>query len=210
MKRIDPRLLIGLLLIMGGVLSLLDVQGIISDGGGIFWGLVFGAGAALFLYLLLNDRTNNWWAAFPAFTLLGLAASSLLPDSLEEYDGLVFFAGLSMAFWWVYFTDPQRWWAIIPAGVLLTLGVVSALEDVTGFDSGGSFFLGLGITFILVAVLPGGRSRSWAFIPGTLLLLFGAVLGTPFLGLAEYFWPAVLIVLGVVFIIRFFRNEARG
>jgi hypothetical protein len=208
MKRIDPRLLIGLLLIVGGALSLLDVQGIISDAGGIFWGLVFGAGALAFLYLLFTDRANNWWAAFPGFTLLGLAASSLQPDSLEAYDGLVFFAGLSMAFWWVYFSDPQRWWAIIPAGVLLTLGIVSALEDVTGFDSGGSFFLGLGLTFILVAVLPGGRSRTWALIPGTILLLFGALLGTPFLGLAEYFWPAILIVLGVFFIIRFFRNEA--
>ena len=70
MKRIDPRLLVGLLLIVGGILSLLDVQGIISDAGGIFWGLVFGAGAAAFLYLLVNDRASNWWAAFPGFTLL--------------------------------------------------------------------------------------------------------------------------------------------
>ena len=210
MKRIDPRLLVGLLLIVGGILSLLDVQGIISDAGGIFWGLVFGAGAAAFLYLLVNDRANNWWAAFPGFTLLGLAASALLPDSLEAYDGLVFFAGLSMAFWWVYFSDRQRWWAIIPAGVLLTLGIVSVLEDVTGFDSGGSLFIGLGITFILVALLPGGGSRTWAFIPGTILLLFGALLGTPFIGLAEYFWPAVLILLGGFFIVRFFRNESRS
>jgi len=209
MRRIDPRLLIGVLLVVGGLLSLLDVQGIISNGSGIFWGLIFGAGGLIFLYMLFNDP-NNWWAAFPGFTLLGLAASSFLPDSLEAYDGLVFFAGISLAFWWVYFADKQRWWAIIPAGVLLTLGIVSALEDVTGLETGGSFFLGLGLTFILVAILPGEGSRSWALIPGTILLLFGVVLGTPFFGFAEYFWPAVLIIIGGYFIVRFFRNQSPG
>jgi len=209
MRRIDPRLLMGILLVIGGVLSLLDVQGVISNASGIFWGLIFAAGGLVFLFMLFNDP-NNWWAAFPGFTLLGLAASSFLPDSLEAYDGLVFFAGISMAFWWVYFSDRERWWAIIPGGVLLTLGIVSALDNVTGLETGGSFFLGLGLTFILVAILPGGSSRSWALIPGTILLLFGALIGTPFFGIAEYFWPAVLIVLGGYFLVRFFRNQSPG
>lgn len=206
MRRIDPRLLIGILLIVGGLLSLLDAQGIISNGSGIFWGMVFAAGGLVFIYMLINDP-NNWWAAFPGFTLLGLAASSFLPHSLEAYDGLVFFAGISLAFWWVYFTDRQRWWAIIPAGVLLTLGTVSALDNISGFETGGSFFLGLGLTFILVALLPGGGSRQWALIPGIILLIFGVILGTPFAGMADYFWPAILIVLGGYLIIRFFRSQ---
>jgi hypothetical protein len=209
MRRIDPRLLIGLLLVVGGVLSLLDVQGIISNAGGIFWGMIFAAGALVFLYMVFNDR-NNWWAAFPGFTLLGLAASSFLPDSLDGFKGLAFFAGISLAFWWVYFTDRQRWWAIIPAGVMLTLGVISVLDDVGGLQTGGSLFLGLGLTFILVAVLPGGASRSWALIPGVALLLFGAFLGTPFFGLTQYFWPAALILLGVYLVFRFFRNQSTG
>lgn len=206
MRRIDTRLLIGGLLIVGGILSLLEVQGIISNASGIFWGLIFAAGGLVFLYMLFNDP-NNWWAAFPGFTLLGLAAASFLPDSLSAYDGLVFFAGISLAFWWVYFSDKQRWWAIIPAGVLLTLGVVSVLDNVTGLETGGSFFLGLGLTFLLVAILPGGSSRSWALIPGIILLLFGTLLGTPLFGLAQYLWPAILILLGVYLIFRFFRNR---
>jgi hypothetical protein len=209
MRRIDPRLLIGLLLVVGGVLSLLDVQGVISNAGGIFWGLIFAAAALVFLYLLFNDR-NSWWAAFPSFTLLGLAASSFLPESLDAYKGLAFFAGISAAFWWVFFTDRQRWWAIIPAGVLLTLGIVSVLNDVSGMETGGSFFLGLGLTFILVAVLPGGGSRSWALIPGVALLLFGAMQSTPFFGLTQYFWPAILILLGAYLVFRFFRNQSTG
>jgi len=209
MRRIDPRLLVGGLLVLGGVLSLLDVQGVISNAGGIFWGVIFAAAALVFLYILFNDR-NSWWAAFPGFTLLGLAASSFLPDSWDAYKGLAFFAGMSFAFWWVFFTDRQRWWAIIPAGVLLTLGLVSVLDDVSGMETGGSFFLGLGLTFILVAVLPGGGARSWALIPGIVLLLFGALLGTPFFGLTQYLWPAVLILLGAYLVFRFFRNQSTG
>lgn len=207
MRRYDPRLLFGVLLVLGGLLSLLDAMGVISNGGGIFWGLIFAAGGLIFLYMLINNR-ENWWAAFPAFTLLGLAASSFLPESLSPFDGLVFFAGISLAFWWVYFTDTQRWWAIIPAGVLLTLGIVSVVDNAASdIATGGLFFLGLGLTFILVAVLPGGNGRSWALIPGTVLLLFGALLGTPYSGITDYLWPAVLILLGGYFVLRFFINR---
>ncbi len=209
-RRINPRLLIGILLVVGGFLSLLDAMGVISNAGGIFWGLVFGVGALAFLYLLFSDQTNNWWAAFPGFTLLGLAVSSFLPNSLDSYGGLAFFAGISLAFWWVYFMDHERWWAIIPAGVLLTLGVVSVLDEASGTATGGSLFLGLGLTFILVAVLPGGSSRMWALIPGTVLLIFGAVLGTPLFGISQYFWPVLLIVLGGFLVFRFLRNQSSG
>jgi hypothetical protein len=210
MRRINPRLLIGVLLLVGGFLSLLDAMSVISNASDIFWALVFGAGALAFLYLLFTDQTNNWWAAFPGFTLLGLAVSSLLPDTLDAFGGLAFFAGISLAFWWVYFMDRQRWWAIIPAGVFLTLGVISALDEAGVATTGGSFLLGLGLTFILVAILPGGSSRMWALIPGTILLIVGAVIGTPLFGIAQYFWPIVLIALGGFFVYRFLRSQSSG
>lgn len=207
MRRFDPRLWIGILFVIGGLLSLLEVQGLISNAGGIFWGLIFGAGAVLFFYLLRQNQ-SNWWAAFPAFTLLGMAVASIFSKYLGDFQGLIFFGGISLAFWFVYLTDRERWWAIIPAGILLTLGVVSVLDHVSGRETGGSFFLGLGLTFLLVAILPGGRGRSWALIPGIILLLFGALLGTPLVGLANYLWPAVLIVLGIYLVFRFFRNQS--
>lgn len=209
MRRYDPRLILGVLLVLGGLFSLLGAIGVISNAGGIFWGLLFTAGGLFFLYMLIN-QPENWWAAFPAFTLLGLAASSFLPDSLEAYDGLVFFGGLSLGFWWVYFTGTDRWWAIIPAGVMLTLGTVSLIDDLAqDAETGGLFFLGLGLTFILVAVLPGEKSgRTWALIPGVILLLFGALLGTPYQGITDYLWPAILIILGGYFVLRFFVNRS--
>jgi hypothetical protein len=207
-RRYDPRLILGALLVLGGLLSLLDALGVISNGGGIFWGMIFAAGGLIFLSMLTNDRTN-WWLAFPAFTLLGLAASAFLPDSLEAFGGLVFFAGISLGFWWVYFTRTERWWAIIPAGVLLTLGIVSAVDNFAAEGTtGGLFFLGLGITFLLVAILPGGPGRTWALIPGVILLLFGALLGTPYRGMTDYLWPAVLILVGGYFVLRFFTNRS--
>jgi len=207
MKKFDPRLWLGILLVFGGVLSLLGSLNIISDAGDIFWGIVIGAAGLSCLYILIRDRAS-WWMAFLAFTLLGIAASLFMPNSFEPFDGLVILGGISLAFWWVYFTDTSRWWAIIPGGVLLTLGITSVLDDLSGLDNGGFFFLGLGLTFLLVAILPGGGGRSWAFIPGVILLIFGSIIGTPAVGLLEYVWPAVLIVLGVYFVFRFFRNQS--
>ena len=205
MKKYDPRLWIGLLMVFGGVLILLENLNIISNVSGIFWGALLGLVGAFFLYLLIRDR-SNWWAAFPAFTLLGLAVSSFLPNSLEAFEGLVFFAGISLAFIWVYATDTSRWWAIIPAGVMLTLGVIAALDEISGADNGGFLVLGLGLTFILVAILPGGSGRSWAFFPGIALLVFGAFLSADMIGWMEYLWPAALILLGGYFVLKFFRK----
>ena len=205
MRKYDPRLIIGGLLLFGGLLSLLDVMGFIGNAGGIFWGLIWGAVGVYFLYLLMVDKSRNWWAVFPGFVFIGMALSSFLPDSLDAFGGLVFFAGISLAFLWLYFGDvTTRWWAIIPAGVLLTLGVVSMLDEISTIDTGGVFFVGLGLTFALVALLPGGNQRSWAFIPAVALLIFGTLL-VPSLGLATYVGPALLILLGGFLVFRFFR-----
>jgi hypothetical protein len=169
----------------------------------VVWGLV----GLYFLYRLFMDR-SSWWAAFPAFALIGLSISHLLPNSLDGFSGLAFLGGLGVAFLWVYFSDTSRWWAIIPSGTLLTLGVISALDEISGGDNGGILFLGLGLTFMLVAILPGGSSRSWALIPGIVLLVFGAFLGTSLAGFTTYLWPAVLIVLGGYFVVRFFRGQS--
>lgn len=206
MRKYNLRLIIGGLLVFGGVLSLLEAMGVIRNAGGIFWGIIWGAVALYFLYLLAVDKARNWWAAFPGFTLAGMAAAALLPASLEPFEGLAFFAGLSLAFLWVFFTNTHRWWAIIPGGVLLTLGVVSVLDELSNMDTSGVFLVGLGFTFALVAVLPGGSQRTWAFFPAVALIILGTFL-VPSLALFSYIGPAVLILLGVYFIFRFFKPQ---
>ncbi len=207
MKRYDPRLWIGGILIFLGVLTLLDNLNIISNVGDVFWGIVWGLIGFYFLYRLITNP-SEWWAAFPAFTLLGLSLSNLLPKALQGFGGLAFLGGISLAFVWIYFSDKSRWWAIIPAGVLMTLGVISVLDTVTGVDNGGILFLGLGLTFILVAILPGGSSRTWAFIPGAVLLVFGGLMAPPLAGIAQYIWPAAFIIMGGYLLLRYFRNQS--
>ncbi len=206
MKRNDPRLWLGGLLILGGVLALLESLNIISRVGDVFWGLIWGAAGVYFLNRLITHKEG--WAVFPAFALLGVSGSLLLPDSLDMFGGLLFFGALSIAFLWLYFTDVTRWWAIIPAGVMLTLGTISVLDEMGGMETGGLLFLGLGLTFVLVAVLPGGRARTWALIPGAILLVFGGILGTPFAGFTQYLLPVLLILLGGYFIFGFFRRSS--
>lgn len=207
LRKFDPRLIFGGLLLFGGVLALLDAIGLIGNAGGIFWGLIWGMAGAYFLYLLWVDKSRNWWAVFPGFAFLGLAVSSFLPESLDAFGGLAFFAVLSLAFLWVFIADTTRWWAIIPAGVLLTLGVVSALDEFSGLDTGGILFIGLGLTFVLVALLPGGGHRSWALVPAVVLLVIGALL-MPSFGLADYVGPVLLVLLGGFLVFRFFRPAA--
>jgi len=207
MRKFDLRLTIGGLLILGGLLALLDTMGVIGNAGGIFWGLIWGTIGVFFLYLLINDRQRNWWAAFPGFILLGMAATSFLPNTLDFLGGLIFLGGISLAFWWVYFTDTSRWWAIIPGGVMLTLGAVSSLDEIPGFDTDGLFFIGLGLTFLLVAILPVANKQTWAWIPSIILLIFGTML-MPSLGISGYVWPALLILLGGYLILRFFKKQS--
>ncbi len=209
LKRIDFRIVLGAVLILGGLLLLMDKVGLFPEwlkAGDLFWGSVTGIAGLAFLYIMVSDR-GQWWAAFPAFTLFGISASAFLPASLEAWSGLAFMTGLSLGFWAVYITDRTRWWAIIPAGVLLTLGIVAGLGAlIEGGDSGGVFFIGLGITFLLVALLP-PAGRTWAYIPAVVLLILGAILGTPFAGALDYVWIAALFIGGVALIWQFLRKK---
>jgi hypothetical protein len=205
MKRFDFRIILGAALILLGILMLLERLGLFHGASDLFWGVVFLAGGAYFLYRFANNMGGEWWAAIPGFALVGLAADSLLPRVFGNWGGLFFLGFLGLGFVAVYFSDRQRWWALIPGGVLLTLGFVSVLSNVYGGrETGGFFFLGLGLTFLLVAVL---ASMQWAYIPGVVLLVMGALLGTPFVGTLNFIWPIVLIFGGLVLIFQFMRRK---
>jgi hypothetical protein len=203
MRRFDYRILIGIALILGGTLMLLDKTGLLKGATDLFWAGILAIGAALFLFWFFSDR-SKWWAAIPGFTLAGMAASSLLLDRIG-WGGLAFLGGIGLGFWAVYFSGRQRWWAIIPGGVLLTLGFTSALTEAYNVvDTGGVFFVGLGITFLLVALL---AKMKWAYIPAAVLLLLGFFLGAPFVGILEYAWIGILLVMGVILIVAALRTK---
>ena len=218
MKRFDPRIVFGFLLIVGGGLALAQTMGLLENASDIFWGGTFLATGLIFLTLLFG---GHWWGAFPGFTLVALGALILLPKSLEGLGGSLFLGSIALSFWYVYFTSrTERWWAIIPAGVLTALAVMIVVAE-RYEEYGGAIFLG-GIGLSFLAVYATDRlERWWALIPaGVLITLAGVTIaaerfgefqtaGFFFFGLAVTFllvallagmswayWPA--LVLGIM------------
>lgn len=218
MKRFDPGIVFGFLLIVGGGLALAQKLGILENASGFFWGGMFLAAGLIFLTLLMG---GHWWGAFPGFTLAALGVLILLPESLDEYGGAIFLGGIGLSFWYVYFDSRvERWWAMIPAGVLTALAVMIVVAA-RFEDLGGAIVLGgIGLSFFGV-YFTDRLERWWALIPaGVLSTLAGVTIaaeefgefqtaGFFFFGLAFTFllvallanmswayWPAM--VLGVM------------
>lgn len=172
MKRFDPRIVLGFLLLVGGGLALAQAMGFLKDASDIFWGGLFLAVGLIFLTLLFG---GHWWSAIPGFTLVGLGALILLPESLNDFGGAVFLGGIGLSFWVVYFTSRvERWWALIPAGVMTALAVMIVVAQ--RFENiGGAVFLGgIGLSFFAV-YLSGRAERWWALIPGGVLITLAGV-----------------------------------
>jgi len=205
MNRLNARIWIGALLVVFGLLMLVERFGLLRGATSIFWGLIFVAGGAFFLYRFVSNMRSEWWAAIPAMALLGLGAESLLSLILPQWGGFFFLGGLGLGFFGVYLADRQRWWAIIPGGVMLTLAFIAILPGAFGVqDSGGLVLIGFGLTFLLVALL---ASMTWAWIPGLILLVLGVFVGTPDAGWLNFFWPVALIVGGLLLILQFARKH---
>jgi len=208
MKRFDPRIVIGTLLILAGGLGFLQAFGFLRNASDIFWGLVFLAAGGIFLFMFVSGfASGGWWAAFPGFVLAGIGVLILLPDALDKIGGAIFLGAIGLSFWAVYLTGRDRWWAIIPGGVLFTLAVVSALPEnwIGGADSGGVFFLGLAATFLLVALLADMR---WAYWPTGALGILGAFLFFQSqIYLLSYIAAAALICVGAYIVLRSLRSQ---
>ena len=208
MKRFDPRVVVGTLLIFAGALGFLQAFGILRDASDVFWGIIFLLGGGAFLLVFATGfARGQWWAAIPGLVLAGLGVLVLLPDALDDLGGAVFLGAIGLSFWLVYLSGRDRWWAIIPGGVLVTLAAVSALPDtlIGGLDSGGVFFLGLALTFLLVALL---ANMNWAYWPAGALGVLGVFLFfQPQVYLLTYIGAAALIGVGLLIILRSLRSE---
>lgn len=210
MRRFDFRIFFGGALIFFGGLLLLEKMGILRGAAGLFWGLLFLLGAGYFFQIFLRKPDTHWWAIIPSMVFFGIGAGAILPMVFGDWGGALFLGSIGIAFWLVYLTDRSRWWGIIPGGVLLTLAAITLVDNVfNGAETGGLFFLGLGLTFFLVALLPNSVGKmGWAYIPGAILVVMGALLGGRSAGLAAYLWPVVLILIGgALLFFYFFKRE---
>lgn len=209
MKILSSRIFWGIVLIIGGVLFLLQNQGIFQ-GSDLFWGATLVIAGLLFIGVYLGER-KQWWALIPGIVLLALGSLILLsgfaPGFNNNLGGFILLGGIGLSFILVYFAERTNWWAIIPGGVLITIGVISALDGiVTGGLSGGLFFIGLGVTFAMVGLIPTATGKMrWAWIPAIILVLFGLMLFFTEEKMLDYFLPAVIILVGSFLIWRALR-----
>jgi len=201
MKKLDTRLLWGLLLVAGGLLLLLQNLGYIPMNN-LFGAVVLGGAGLVFLFVLVNNR-QNWWAIIPGLILSYLALlivmDEVFPSFAGNIGGPLLLAVIGVAFWIIFFLQPAYWWAIIPGGVMITLGLVAATESFfTGVETGGLFFLGLGLTFGILSMIetPTGKMK-WPLIPAGILLLLGVVVSLAATSIMRFLWPVALILFGL-------------
>jgi hypothetical protein len=211
MRKLDPRLTVGLLLVAGGLIYLLQNLGLIHWGN-LVWGIAAGLAGLVFVALFIRNR-QQWWAIIPGLALLAVAAlvalNALAPALSAHWGGTLFLGAMGLSFWIIYLLDRDKWWAIIPGGVLVTLAGVAALNQSNDLQTGGIFFFGLGATFILVALAPNPHHQMrWAFIPAAVLLVLGLLLFVGFQAAINYIWPVALIIAGLFLMVRAFRRRA--
>ncbi len=213
-KRFDPRVAWGVLLLAAGILALLQNFNVLPGALNLLWTVLMGGAGLFFLYVYVADRAN-WWALIPGIILLDLAVVVALSLTrlalLEAWAGPLVLGGIGLSFWAVYLARREHWWAIIPGGVLFTLAAVAGIDTVfqrmeRRVDTGGVFFVGLGLTFALVGLLPTPRGRMrWAFIPALVLVIMGLFIFAAAEQLLNYLWPVALILFGLYLVFRTFR-----
>jgi hypothetical protein len=209
MRRIEWRVLVGILLVAVGALLLLQTFNILRFVWEVVWTVLFLAGGAGFLVVFLGGE-ENWWAVIPGMALLGIGA--LIGLSILGLDdtigGALFLGALSLAFWLVYLRRRDNWWAVIPGGVLLTLAAVAGLEGIVPWaETGGLFFLGLALTFAAVYLMPTPQGRmTWALIPAVVLFVVGLIVVLATSSVLQFLWPAVLVFFGGYLVLRALRR----
>ena len=208
MKKVDWRIIVGIVLLVIGVITLLQSLGIMDLQGStwaVVMGAIFAAAGAVFIYVFLVDR-KQWWALIPGCSLIGLAGVIILPMIPGFPGGLapVFLLGMiGASFWIIYLIDHQNWWAIIPGGALLSVAALIGVSQYYPIAGVGVMFLGLAITFGLVALLPTGEAKNrWAWIPALALLVMALFFGFLDTSFGIYVWPVALIIGGAVVLIK--------
>lgn len=131
-----------------------------------------------------------------------------------QFEGWVFLLGLGIIFLAVGWLL-RTYGFLIPGGILAGLGAGIGATSLLPEDGGqgGAVLLGLGLGFILVWLLGWAILREkhpWPLIPGGILGALGALLlagawGLQALELLGRFWPAILVVIGVIVLASAFR-----
>lgn len=138
---------------------------------------------------------------------VGLLLGQLVPD-VGRYAALIVGLGLLVIF--ILTRNPGT---LIGGCIVTGIGVGIVLDDLMPAADGQSWIplcLGLGFLGIWVfgSLLRVPEARFWPLIPGGVLTFVGvAVLGGLSSQVAQYVWPVVLILIGLIAIARSIRRR---
>ncbi|HZY41070.1 MAG TPA: hypothetical protein VFF59_03630 [Anaerolineae bacterium] len=200
------RMFWGLALIVMGALFLAERMGVLPFGLN-FGMFLFGVPAALFLLVFVSER-RQWWALIPASALAGLTCLVFNSEAhwmADEQAASLFLFSIAAPFLLIFAFDRRQWWALIPGGVMTVIAFMPTIADsnLSGEFIGGMFFLGLAAVFALVRLATLGDPRmAWAWWPAAILGGFGAFIMLMGTVASQFFWPVVLIGLGLLVLAR--------
>src|SRR5689334_6475771 len=107
MRRLDARLVGGLLLVGAGIVYLLQNLGYLHWAN-IVWSLAAAFASLFFLAMVVRNR-NDRWAVIPGLTLLAIAAilglNDLAPSLVARWSGPILLGAIGLSFWIVYLLD---------------------------------------------------------------------------------------------------------
>ncbi len=199
----------GGVLILVGVLLLVET---VIDLSAWIWILLLAAGGLGAFGFYLTDR-SDWVMLISAYVLWTVALLVALTTwNVLRDEAVAFYVLLVIAlpFLGVFYRDRAQWWALIPAYVLIVVAVMIGLMGLGILEDAlvpAYVLFAIAIPFFVVFAL--NRSQWWPLIPGGIL----AVIGLSFLiaeGAFAYIGAAVLIGVGLWFLVRAFARRARG
>ncbi len=201
----------GILLILIGTLILLQTLDVLRFAIAVVWMVLFAIGGIGFLSVYVTDR-EHWWALIPGTVLLAIAAVILLGETAPQLGsaigGTLVVGAIALSFLLIYALHPGFWWALIPGGVMASVTVVTLIDAFNlPIDGGAVIMLGIGLTFVLLSFVrtEEGERMWWALIPGGIMLLIGIFVAAEQVALAGYVLPAVLLIVGLYFVLRGIR-----
>jgi hypothetical protein len=203
----------GILLIIIGTLILLQTLNVLRFAVTIIWMALFAVGGIGFLSFYIADR-QHWWALIPGPVLLAISAVILLGETAPQFEsaigGTLVVGAIAVSFLLIYALHPGFWWALIPGGVMASVTLVTLIDALNvPIDGGIIVLLGIGLTFVLLSFVrtEEGERMWWALIPGGIMLLIGLFVAAEQVALAGYVLPAVLLIVGLYFVLRGVRTD---
>lgn len=189
MRRLDMRVVMGLLLVCLGGIFLLQNFAIIPANLPLLWVTVFVVSGLVFLYSFFRD-VLQWWPLIPGLASLGLAALIGLPSLVPGFPGAagvaIFFGMIGLSFVAVFLiTATREWWALIPGfaflGLAFLMGMPAVFPELDA-EIGVGMFLGMiGLAFLMILLVMRGR-EWWPLIPGGALVSVALMIAlAPFL-----------------------------